>query len=153
MKSRPVKFVLLLSLLGGVAVFLRDRLMPSPTPPPTRGEDPFMAAAPPVASPGTAAGEADPVAATSDVDPLPDPPRGPFTTAPDGEPDDLKRISGVGPKLESLLNEQGITTFAQLAELTEDQVDQLQARLTQFPGRIRRDDWVAQARRLRDDDA
>ena len=80
--------------------------------------------------------------------PLPTPPHGPFTTAPDGPADDLKRISGVGPKLEAMLNEQGITTFAQLAALDDDDVDELQARLPQFPGRIRRDDWVAQATRF-----
>ena len=80
--------------------------------------------------------------------PLPVPPHGPFTTAPDGPADDLKRISGVGPKLEALLNEQGITTFAQLAALSDEDVDALQERLSQFPGRIRRDDWVAQATRF-----
>ena len=32
------------------------------------------------------------------------------------EPDDLKRIEGIGPKVSSLLNEAGIFTFAQLAD-------------------------------------
>lgn len=31
------------------------------------------------------------------------------------EPDDLKKIEGIGPKTEAVLNEHGITTFAQLA--------------------------------------
>lgn len=83
-----------------------------------------------------------------DVEPLPSPPHGPFTTAPEGPADDLKRITGVGPKLEQMLNEQGITTFRQLAALTDEQVDELQSRLPQFPGRIRRDNWVAQAKQL-----
>ncbi|MGI9016200.1 MAG: hypothetical protein ACR2HR_03695 [Euzebya sp.] len=82
--------------------------------------------------------------------PLPNPPHGPFTTAPDGPADDLKRISGVGPKLEQMLNEQGITTFAQVASLTEAEVDLLQQRLPQFPGRIRRDNWVQQAAKFND---
>ena len=39
-------------------------------------------------------------------------------------------------------------TFAQLAALSDEDVDALQERLSQFPGRIRRDDWVAQATRF-----
>lgn len=84
----------------------------------------------------------------SDPGPLPAPPHGPLMTAPQGPADDLKRINGVGPQLERTLNEQGITTYAQLASLTEQQIDDLQARLPQFPGRVRRDNWVEQARRL-----
>ncbi|HUG62575.1 MAG TPA: polyhydroxyalkanoate depolymerase, partial [Methylomirabilota bacterium] len=61
--------------------------------------------------------------------------------------DDLKRIAGIGPKLETQLNEQGIFLFHQLAELTDAQVDELDARLG-TRGRIRRDDWVTQAKRL-----
>ncbi len=36
------------------------------------------------------------------------------------EPDDLKKIEGIGPKTERLLNEHGIMTFAQLAETSEE---------------------------------
>ncbi len=36
--------------------------------------------------------------------------------APAAKPDDLRKIEGIGPKVQSLLNEMGITTFAQLAE-------------------------------------
>ncbi|WP_370325647.1 hypothetical protein [Euzebya sp.] len=81
-------------------------------------------------------------------DALPTPPHGPFTTAPDGPADDLKQIAGIGPAIERALNAQGITTFAQLAGLSDDDVDALQKRLPQLPGRIRRDDWVGQAARL-----
>ena len=35
---------------------------------------------------------------------------------PPSKPDDLKKLEGIGPKVASLLNENGITTFAQLAE-------------------------------------
>ena len=34
--------------------------------------------------------------------------------------DDLKKIEGIGPKIEQLLHEAGITTFAQLAETSPD---------------------------------
>jgi poly(3-hydroxybutyrate) depolymerase len=61
--------------------------------------------------------------------------------------DDLKRITGIGPKLERDLHGQGIFLFHQLAELTETQIDELDTRLA-TRGRIRREDWVGQARRL-----
>ena len=64
------------------------------------------------------------------------------------KPDDLKRIRGVGPKLERLLNENGIMTFAQIAALSEADVDALDAQLHEFRGRIRRDGWLEQAREL-----
>ncbi len=59
-------------------------------------------------------------------------------------PDDLKRISGVGPKLERLLNDLGFWHFDQIAAWTPAQIAWVDARLT-FKGRIERDDWVAQA--------
>jgi len=61
--------------------------------------------------------------------------------------DDLKRITGVGPKLEAQLNKEGIFLFAQLIELTDAQVEDLDRRIG-GGGRIRRDDWIGQARRL-----
>ncbi len=80
--------------------------------------------------------------------PLPQPPHRPFSSAPDGPADDLKQISGVGPKLEETLNEEGITTFAQLAALDDAEVDALQERIGGVAGRIRREEWVAQAKKL-----
>lgn len=41
------------------------------------------------------------------------------------EPDDLKKIEGIGPKVASLLNENGITTFAQLAEASVEKLDEI----------------------------
>lgn len=61
-----------------------------------------------------------------------------------GAPDDLKRISGVGPKLERVLNGLGIWTFKQITNLTPNEVAWLDDYL-QFGGRIERDDWIAQA--------
>jgi NADH-quinone oxidoreductase subunit E len=58
--------------------------------------------------------------------------------------DDLKRISGVGPKLETTLNEMGFWHFDQIAKWSDDQVSWVDSRL-KFKGRIRRDDWIAQA--------
>lgn len=41
------------------------------------------------------------------------------------EPDDLKRIEGIGPKYSSVLQEAGVMTFAQLAASTPDQLEQI----------------------------
>ncbi len=69
-------------------------------------------------------------------------------TAHESERDDLKHINGVGPFIEAKLNKIGIYTFEQIASLTEEQVDQVTEAIEFFPGRIRRDDWIGQARRL-----
>lgn len=68
-------------------------------------------------------------------------------TAPEGEADDLKKISGVGPKLEGLLNELGIYHYRQVAAWTPAEVAWVDNRL-QFKGRIEREDWIAQAAAL-----
>lgn len=63
------------------------------------------------------------------------------------EPDDLKRIKGIGPVLEGLLHEQGIRTFAQIAALSPEEVQALDTKLD-FHGRIEREEWLAQAKLL-----
>ncbi|WP_421590908.1 NADH-quinone oxidoreductase subunit E [Shinella sp. M27] len=62
-------------------------------------------------------------------------------------PDDLKLISGVGPKIEGILHELGIFTFAQVASWTPEQREWADGYLN-FKGRIERDDWVRQAEAL-----
>jgi predicted flap endonuclease-1-like 5' DNA nuclease len=64
------------------------------------------------------------------------------------EPDDLKLIVGVGPVLERMLHGLGIATFRQIAHWSERDIAQFDAKLPEFPGRIVRDQWVAQARAL-----
>lgn len=64
-----------------------------------------------------------------------------------GKPDDLKAISGIGPKLEKVLNGLGIWTYAQIAALGEAEIAWLDGHLG-FSGRIGRDDWVGQAAAL-----
>ncbi|OCJ12027.1 5' DNA nuclease [Rhizobium sp. AC27/96] len=61
--------------------------------------------------------------------------------------DDLKRISGVGPKLEQVLNGRGIQRFADIAAWSDADIVRIDAELG-FDGRIRRDDWVGQAKAL-----
>ncbi len=64
------------------------------------------------------------------------------------EKDDLKRISGVGPVLEGLLNDSGVFTFKQIAAFTKEDIAALDEKLEGFHGRIERDDWVSQAKEL-----
>ncbi|PWG16624.1 NADH-quinone oxidoreductase subunit E [Salibaculum griseiflavum] len=61
--------------------------------------------------------------------------------------DDLKQISGVGPKLEGVLNEMGFWHFDQIAKWGPEEIAWVDTRL-KFKGRIERDDWVDQARKL-----
>ncbi len=67
--------------------------------------------------------------------------------AADTAADDLKAISGVGPKLEQVLNRRGIRSYAQVAALTDDEIARLDEALG-FKGRIERDDWRGQAKKL-----
>ncbi|WP_271078422.1 hypothetical protein [Aurantiacibacter sp. MUD61] len=66
--------------------------------------------------------------------------------------DDLRRIKGLGPKLVTILHENGVTSFAQIAAWDDSDIDRMDAKLGRFQGRIRRDDWVEQARFLAKDD-
>lgn len=61
--------------------------------------------------------------------------------------DDLKKLSGVGPALEKKLHEAGVTTFAQIAAWTEDDVAAMDEKLS-FKGRIEREGWIEQAKEL-----
>lgn len=65
---------------------------------------------------------------------------------------DLTQISGVGTRVEALLNSRGIHSFSQLANMSETQIDELDSNLGEFSGRVRRDNWVLQARQLQDQD-
>ncbi|MGI9234802.1 MAG: hypothetical protein ACR2RD_14305 [Woeseiaceae bacterium] len=66
-----------------------------------------------------------------------------------GKKDNLKMISGVGPKLENLLNKNGVFYFWQVADWNARDIDIIDERLDAFKGRIARDNWVSQAKRLR----
>jgi len=70
-----------------------------------------------------------------------------FMDGPDGEKDDLKEISGVGPVLEETLNGLGIYHFRQIAAFTQADIEAVENE-TNFPGRIERDDWLGQAKTL-----
>ncbi|MEM9127573.1 MAG: NADH-quinone oxidoreductase subunit NuoE [Pseudomonadota bacterium] len=67
--------------------------------------------------------------------------------AREGNPDDLKLLKGVGPKLEQTLNELGFYHFDQIAAWTPVHIAWVDARL-KFKGRIERDGWIEQAAKL-----
>ena len=66
----------------------------------------------------------------------------------EGGPDDLKRIKGVGPKLEELLHSLGYFHFDQIAAWSASEIAWVDSNLEGFNGRATRDDWVGQARIL-----
>jgi small subunit ribosomal protein S2 len=69
--------------------------------------------------------------------------------APRGEADDLKRITGISPKLEQQLNDKGVFHFWQMVDFDAAAVAALDREL-RLRGRITRDDWVGQAKKLVD---
>ena len=66
---------------------------------------------------------------------------------PDGRPDDLQQIKGVGARIEGLLNRHGIFHFHQIAAWNEADIAEIDTAL-HVNGRITRDDWIRQASRL-----
>jgi molybdopterin-containing oxidoreductase family membrane subunit len=65
-----------------------------------------------------------------------------------GTADDLKKINGVGPKMEEVLNSIGIYTFLQVSKMSKKEYDLLDSITGSFPGRAERDDWSGQAKNL-----
>ena len=62
--------------------------------------------------------------------------------------DDLKVVNGIGPKMEGILNSFGIQTWEQLGAFKKADVEKVTEAINTFPGRIERDEWVAQAKDL-----
>jgi predicted flap endonuclease-1-like 5' DNA nuclease len=65
-----------------------------------------------------------------------------------GEPDDLQRVKGIGPKLDALLQSLGIRRFDQIAAWGPSEIARVDSHLGAFRGRIERDNWVEQAKLL-----
>jgi predicted flap endonuclease-1-like 5' DNA nuclease len=62
--------------------------------------------------------------------------------------DDLKMISGIGPFIEEQLHTLDIFTFEQISKFEKEDVAAVTEAIEFFPGRIERDEWVAQAKEL-----
>ncbi|HET7413790.1 MAG TPA: 50S ribosomal protein L21 [Pararhizobium sp.] len=70
----------------------------------------------------------------------------PLFKAPAGEPDDLTKIKGIGPVAAKDLNAQGITTFAQIAGLSDEDIAKIDAAMPFSTAQIT--DWREQAKEL-----
>ena len=68
-------------------------------------------------------------------------------SVPRGAPDDLKKLTGIGPQLEQKLNEAGVYHYWQVAAMSDADVSTLDQEL-KLNGRAGRDGWVASARGL-----
>lgn len=88
------------------------------------------------------AGQSDAGESTNGVEPMR------LSEAREGGPDDLKRIRGIGPKLEVMLHRLGFFHYDQIARWSDAEAAWVEDKLPGFRGRISRDGWVEQARRL-----
>lgn len=156
----------LLVIIALVFLLSGKRKADEPVAPPTSVTPPVPAAVPPasiptvdpvVAAPVTVAPPViEPAPAPEPIAPVAPVERAPFAHAPQPVPaspaahesDDLLRLKGVGPKLNSLLLELGVTRFAQIADWTDTDIAAIDAKLGNFKGRPVRDQWVDQARYL-----
>jgi large subunit ribosomal protein L21 len=82
------------------------------------------------------------------AEPVPVPKSAPAEVPEEG--DDLTKINGIGPKIKEKLYELGITTFAQIAALSDTEIEQVNGQLS-FKGRIQRENWVEQSKTLAGD--
>ncbi|WP_339765445.1 NADH-quinone oxidoreductase subunit E [uncultured Hoeflea sp.] len=86
-------------------------------------------------------------AAKAEATPSTDDKNRPAGIAKPAKPDNLKMISGVGPKIEGILHSLGIYTFAQVASWKKAEREWVDGYL-KFKGRIEREDWLKQAKAL-----
>ncbi|MET0370837.1 MAG: hypothetical protein ABW039_05605 [Sphingobium sp.] len=80
--------------------------------------------------------------------PAPALPAAPASDSAGKAADDLLKLKGVGPKLNMLLIELGVTSYAQIAGWSDTDVAAIDARLGAFKGRPTRDQWIDQAKYL-----
>ncbi len=71
-----------------------------------------------------------------------------LSAARDGKGDDLKKIKGVGPKMEKMLNGMGFYHFDQIASWSAQEIAWVDDNLKGFKGRVSRDNWADQAKTL-----
>jgi predicted flap endonuclease-1-like 5' DNA nuclease len=91
---------------------------------------------------------AKPVASKPKAAPAPKAKAAPKAASKPVIPDNLLLLKGVGPKLHTLLQSYGITSFAQVANWSPADITEIDAKLGTFAGRIGRDNWVDQAKLL-----
>ncbi|MEC9193780.1 MAG: putative Ig domain-containing protein, partial [Candidatus Thermoplasmatota archaeon] len=67
------------------------------------------------------------------------------------EKDDLQSIKGIGPFIEEKLNALGIFTYEQVSKMTAKIEEEVNVAIEFFPGRVKRDEWAKQAKKLHKD--
>ena len=65
----------------------------------------------------------------------------------DAHKDDLKKITGIGPVFERVLNKMGIFTFRKIAKWDASDMKRIADKLETAPDRIKRDKWIAEAKK------
>lgn len=142
-------WILLAFLIGCILGCLLRRLFAS-EPAPAVASGPSLAASG-MTAPATAAPDvnAEPVALAPAAQALTGAPARPtgIAAARGGTPDNLQRISGVGPKNEKTLHSLGFFHFDQIAAWTPEEVAWVDDHL-KFGGRIGREEWINQSRLL-----
>ena len=149
--------------LGAALSFLFLKPLPGPVRPGTAGWGGMDAGVKPAAAPAPASAAPKPAtaaaAAPAKAPETPEPPAPDAADAAGTRPaaldaaraegaDDLKKIKGIGPKLEKLCNSLGFYHFDQIAAWTPAEVAWVDDNLEGFKGRVTRDEWVSQARIL-----
>jgi predicted flap endonuclease-1-like 5' DNA nuclease len=129
--------------ISPVSAVEKSAPLPAPNPSPAaKPASPPAPKIPPAAKPVPAGGkdaETKPTGAKPEQKP----------SAPKSEKkDDLTAITGIGPALAKKLNAAGIVGYAQLAAITDKEIAHLEKNVIKFSGRIKRDDWVGQAKKL-----
>ena len=120
---------------------------PAPAKPaPVRAAAPAPAKKPAAAAKPKAKAKPKPAVATGKAER----PKG-LSAARGGKADNLQQVSGIGPKLERTLHSLGFFHFDQISGWTPDQVQWVDEHL-RFKGRIEREEWIAQATLLANDD-
>ena len=149
MDNREILIIFIVLVLAAVFLFVwmrRDRGKEPEDRLPDALSEPLDGRSGPVPPP-IAATAAEVAATVAEAPPVPT-----ILPAPEGPPDDLSRMKGVGPKLVALLHGLGVTHFSQIAAWTDEDVAAIDRHLGAFTGRITRDRWIEQARRLAADD-
>jgi predicted flap endonuclease-1-like 5' DNA nuclease len=107
-----------------------------------------VAVEPTTEEPPPVAEEPPPIAEAGEQTPVAEARIGEVTAISDGAPgsrDDLQLIAGIGPAMEKKLNACGVFTYRELAMLTDQDIERIEA-VIKFAGRVRREDWVGQAK-------
>jgi predicted flap endonuclease-1-like 5' DNA nuclease len=106
---------------------------------------PMALAAPRVAQNKRTSGTRPPLKLAEQAEPVADPEQAPDSTREDE--DDLGQIKGIGPKVQYVLGKKGLNRFADLADLTPEELETLlKAEIPSLSAkRIERENWIGQA--------